>query len=82
MALLVDLALWKPTSEPCSEADFELLLLVVDEAARGVDIARRFPAFWAKMMANAELHETFEDALELLADSRAGRLRPWLARLH
>jgi hypothetical protein len=75
-ALLANRAQWDQESEPGSEDDFELLSLIVDEAAQGVDIARRFPAFRARMMGNADLREAFLETLELLVDSRAGRLRP------
>jgi hypothetical protein len=76
-ALLADLAQWNQEHEAGMDEDFELLALIVEEAARDVDIPQRFPAFWRKMMADAELYEAFLDCLELLGADRAGRLRPW-----
>jgi hypothetical protein len=51
--------------------------LIVEEAARDVDIPQRFPTFWRKMMNDAELYEAFLDCLEPLEAIRAGCLRPW-----
>jgi hypothetical protein len=73
-ALLADLAEWD--QEAHNDEDFELLALIVEEAARGVDIPERYPAYWAKMKRNAELREAFLDCLELLEAIRGGRLRP------
>jgi hypothetical protein len=64
--LLADLAQWNQEHEAGMDEDFELLALIVEEAARDVDIRQRFPTFWRKMMANAELYEAFLDCLELL----------------
>jgi hypothetical protein len=75
-ALRDDLAEWD--QETHNDEDFDLLALIVEEAARGVDIPERYPAYWAKMKRNAELREAFLDCLELLEASRGGRLRPWL----
>jgi hypothetical protein len=76
-ALLADIAQWDQDQGASSDEDFEMLALVVEEAARGVDIPARLPAFWEKLMRNAELREAFLDCLELLEASRGGRLRPW-----
>jgi hypothetical protein len=75
-AFLADLSRWDQDPAPCSEADLDLLSLVIDEALGGVDISRRFPTFWAKLLASAELREAFLESLELLEAGRAGRLRP------
>jgi hypothetical protein len=75
-ALLDDLAEWD--QETHNDEDFDLLALIVDEAARGVDIPERYPAYWAKMKCNAELREAFLDCLEFVEAIRGGRLRPWL----
>jgi hypothetical protein len=72
-ALLADLAEWD--QEAHNDEDFELLAMIVDEAARGVDIPERYPAYWAKMKRSAELREAFLDCLEFLEASRGGRLR-------
>jgi hypothetical protein len=75
--LLADLAQWNQEHEAGMDEDFELLALIVEEAARDVDIPQRFPTFWRKMMADAELYEAFLDCLELLEAIRTGCLRPW-----
>jgi hypothetical protein len=76
--LLADLAQWNQEHEAGMDEDFELLALIVEEAARDVDVPQRFPTFWRKMMADAELYKAFLDCLELLKATRAGCLRPWL----
>jgi hypothetical protein len=73
--LLADLAPDDQKPGARGENDWELLSLMVDEAARGVNIAQRFPIFWARIVANSELHRAFQETLALLKDSRAGRLR-------
>jgi hypothetical protein len=75
--LLADLAQWNQEHGAGMDEDFELLALIVEEAAREGDIAQRFPTFWRKVMADAELYEAFLDCLELLEAIRAGCLRPW-----
>jgi hypothetical protein len=45
-ALLVDLAAWD--QEAHNDEDFELLALIVGEAARGVDIPERYPTYWQR----------------------------------
>jgi hypothetical protein len=73
--LLADLAPWNQEHKAGMDGDFELLALIVEEAACDVDIPQRFPTFWRKMMADAELYEAFLDCLELLEASRGMRLR-------
>jgi hypothetical protein len=77
VALLADLV--QRDAVPCSDDDFDLLTLIVDEALRGVDVPERYPAFWRKMMANAELHTAFLDCLEILEASHEDRLWSWPA---
>jgi hypothetical protein len=74
--LLADLARWNQDTGPCREADLDLLSIVVEEALRGVDISKRFPGFWGRLIANAELRQAFPESLEMLEESREGRLRP------
>jgi hypothetical protein len=76
-ALFVDLV--EGNRAACTDDEFDLLALMVDEALCGVDLPERYPTFWRKMMVNAELYEAFVDCLQLLEADRAGRLRPWLA---
>jgi hypothetical protein len=78
-ALFVDLV--SGNRAACTDDDFDLLALMVDEALRGVDVPQRYPAFWRKMMAEAELYEAFLDYLQLREADRAGRPRPWTARI-
>jgi hypothetical protein len=76
VTLLTDLARWNQDTGPCREADLDLLSIVVEEALRGVDISKRYPGFWGRLIANAELRQAFLESLELLEESREGRLRP------
>jgi hypothetical protein len=76
VTLLADLSRWNQDTGPCREADLDLLSIVVEEALRGVDISKRFPGFWDRLIANAELRAAFLESLALLEESREGRLRP------
>ncbi len=46
--------------------DEEMLSLLVDEARKGIDISRRYPAFYQNILANADLRQAFTDVLEAL----------------
>ena len=46
--------------------DDDMLSLIVDEAHQGVDISRRYPNFYRKMLSNANLRQAFLDILESL----------------
>jgi hypothetical protein len=54
--------------------DEDMLSLVVDDALKGVDITSQYPAFYQKLLADAELRQAFLDALDLLERSAAGQL--------
>lgn len=51
-----------------------MLSLVVHDALEGIDIARRYPAFYQRMLADNELREAFLDSLDLLQRSRSDEL--------
>jgi hypothetical protein len=46
--------------------DDEMLSLIVSEVVKGVDIAKRYPAFHHKLLNNANLRSTFLDLLHML----------------
>jgi hypothetical protein len=52
-------------------ADMEMLSLIIDEVSKGVDIQTRYPTFYRKLLANAELRQAFLDALEILESEPA-----------
>ena len=51
-----------------------MLSIVVNDALLGVDVIKKYPAFFARMMVDEELKTAFLDTLELLEQSRAGEL--------
>jgi hypothetical protein len=51
-----------------------MLSIVVNDALNGVDIMKKYPAFYARMLADEDLRNSFLDTLELLEMSRAGEL--------
>ena len=51
-----------------------MLSIIVDDALNGVDISKRYPAFYAKMLIDDELRTAFLDTLEILEMSRRGEL--------
>lgn len=46
--------------------DDEMLSLIASEAVKGVDIAKRYPAFHRKLLNNANLRRAFLDLLQML----------------
>lgn len=53
-----------------------MLSLVVNDALEGVDIARRYPAFYRRLLADSQLRQAFLEALEILEKEKAGELEP------
>jgi len=53
-----------------------MLSLVVNDALEGVDIARRYPTFYRRMLADPQLRWAFLEALEILEKEKAGELEP------
>lgn len=64
--LVADLVEIGAQTQPVLDVDWELLSIMVDEAANGVDIMRRHPAFYHKLLDNVDLRQAFLDALESL----------------
>jgi hypothetical protein len=54
----------------------DMLSLIVSGTLKGEDISRRYPAFYQKLMENADLRQAFLDALESIEAERAGELVP------
>lgn len=51
--------------------DGEMLSLVINDALEGVDITRRYPTFYRRLLANAHLRQIFLDAMEALQKDEA-----------
>lgn len=51
-----------------------MLSIVVNDALLGIDVMKKYPAFFARMLVDEELKTAFLDTLELLEQSRAGEL--------
>lgn len=53
-----------------------MMSFMVSEAARGVDLAARYPAFYRRLQEEPDLWERFEDSLDLLRRSQTNTLEP------
>lgn len=51
--------------------DDEMLSLIANEAVKGVDIAKRYPAFYRRLLNSANLRRTFLDVLQMLEAATA-----------
>lgn len=51
--------------------DDEMLSLIASEAVKGVDIAKRYPVFYRKLLNSANLRRTFLDVLQMLEPAGA-----------
>jgi hypothetical protein len=54
--------------------DEEMLSLLINDALQGVDVTRRYPVLYRRILAIPELREAFFDAMDLLQKSRSGQL--------
>jgi hypothetical protein len=54
----------------------DMLSLLISGTLRGEDVSRRYPAFYRKLLENADLRQAFLDALESIEAERAGELVP------
>jgi hypothetical protein len=54
----------------------KLLSLIIHDTLSGIDIARRYPGFFERLVGDVVLRGTFLDTLELLELSRTGELEP------
>lgn len=60
-----------------TEADYQMLSLVVNDALEGVDVTVQYPTFYRKLLADAQLRGAFLDALAILSDDAVDlNLRP------
>ncbi len=62
--LLDDLSRVGTETLPISEADNDMLSIIVDEAIKGVEISKRYPDFYKKLLGNHELRKAFLDTME------------------
>ncbi len=53
-----------------------MLSFMVNEAAQGVNIAEQYPAFHQRLLADPELHQWFQDSLDLLVRTQTNTLEP------
>jgi hypothetical protein len=74
--LISDLADFIPLPEPTtsSDEDYDMLSIVVNDALSGIDVMKKYPNFYARILANGELRTAFLETLELLEQSRSGEL--------
>jgi len=52
----------------------EMLSIIIDEAYQGIDISKRYPTFYRKLIENARLRQAFIDILELLEKEEQNEL--------
>ena len=58
------------------DMESDMLSLIVSGTLHEEDVASRYPAFYQKLLQNAELRQAFLDALESIEAERAGQLIP------
>ncbi len=73
--LITDIALHAQGSE-IEDSGNEMLSIVADDALAGHDIAERYPAFYAKMVANPRLFAAFIDVVHMLEADQNDSLEP------
>lgn len=59
-----------------TETDFEILSIAVEDAAKGIDISKRYRTLYEKLVHDAVLRETFLDALHLAEKDQHRELVP------
>jgi hypothetical protein len=69
-----DLAELDRRSSPITPGDIEMLSIIINEALSGIDISKRYPTFYKKILRNPNLSRVFTDSLETLEKSRANDL--------
>jgi len=60
-----------------SKGDEEMLSLIVEEANKGIDISRRYPTFYKKLLNYPDLMQAFIDVLESFDDEDENLPIPW-----
>lgn len=74
--LMDDLKNVKSGTLTASQTDVEDLSLIIDDALKGVDVAKRYPSVYQKLLGSAELRQAFLDTLDLMEKDQAGKLVP------
>jgi hypothetical protein len=73
--LIHDLSKLTPSPQlKLTDEEYDMLSIVVNDALLGIDVTRKYPAFYARMIVDEELQSAFLDTLELLEQSRSGQL--------
>jgi hypothetical protein len=68
---LLQQLIYQPHLPKTSEADMEMLSLIIHDTLSGADVRERHPEFYAKMMADPALYQMFVEAVAALqADGR------------
>src|ERR1051325_4389457 len=57
--------------------DEEMLSLIVEEANQGIDISKRYPSFYQKLLNNPDLRQAFLDILDSIEDEDSELPIPW-----
>jgi hypothetical protein len=65
--LMEDLRLFSDSTNDSAASTEDSLDLIIDQALSGVDIRKRFPAFYQKLLQNKSLRQEFIDAITIIA---------------
>lgn len=76
--LMQDLSLYGQSSANDSEISDEPIDMMVDQVLHGVDIRKRHPAFYRKLLQNKHLRQQFIDALSSFTSSSGKSIDPYL----
>ncbi len=68
-----ELANYSTDRSDTTREDIEMLSMVFDEVLNGKDIAARFPAFYRKLLDNANLRQAFLDLVEAVQDEKSSQ---------
>lgn len=57
--------------------DEEMLALIIEEASQGIDIAKRYPAFYRRLLNFPDLRQAFLEILESIEEEDGAPAIPW-----
>ncbi|HJR79147.1 MAG TPA: hypothetical protein VJ821_03675, partial [Anaerolineales bacterium] len=57
--------------------DEEMLALIIEEASQGIDIAKRYPAFYQRLLNFPDLRQAFLEILESIEEEAGAPAIPW-----
>lgn len=75
--LIDDLMQLNAASESGITEDEEMLSLIIEDASQGIDISKRYPAFYEKLLNHPDLRQAFLDIVDSLEEEDQHIRIPW-----